>query len=334
MTNIEENSLRYSKEIKEGLYEINENRLILEKYMTIITIASIPFLIIWWILSQKGQYIKLQGQSLSILIAIAIVILIPTVYLSIKYFNLYEKNMKIYKEKVMTLLIKSIDETFEYKYSDGIDIETFKSSSIFSKGIYEYNSEDLIRGIIGKTPLTFSKVHAESKPSSTKSKGEPQTTRHTIFKGIFFKADFNKNFKFLTVIRHDSMEEIIGNFAKTIQSVSTTFSDLKLVKLENTEFEDNFEVYSEDPVEARYILSPTMMEKILNIKKTLGYKIEISFLNSQIFIAIHIDENLFEPKLEKISTELSSLYKYYDIIKNVVEIVEQLDLNTRIWLKE
>lgn len=329
MINLEEKSLSYFKEIEEELNILNDKRLTILKYRLsiVITFTAIITILLWTLIKKEENHVRMLIQSIIIIGSLL-------TYFSIKYLSLYKKYTNVYKEKIITPLIKSIDETLKYKYSDGIDIETFESSKIFTKGIDEYNSEDLIRGIIGKTQLSFSEVHAQYKSRSTNSNGKSETTYHTIFKGIFFKADFNKNFKSFTVIHPDYLEGVIGNFAKTIQSVSTTFSDLKLVKLENTEFENNFEVYSEDPVEARYILSPVMMEKILNIKKILGYKIEISFLNSQIFIAIHIDENLFEPKLRKIKTELTSLDKYRDIVKNVIEIVEQLDLNTRIWSKE
>ena len=40
-----------------------------------------------------------------------------------------------------------------------------------------------------------------------------------------------------------------------------------LVKLENPEFESEFAVYSGDQIESRYILSSSLMERILSFKK-------------------------------------------------------------------
>ncbi len=52
--------------------------------------------------------------------------------------------------------------------------------------------------MIGYTAVEFSQVHAQYKTESsrTDSDGHTETDEHwhTIFKGIFFIADFNKHF--------------------------------------------------------------------------------------------------------------------------------------------
>lgn len=39
------------------------------------------------------------------------------------------------------------------------------------------------------------------------------------------------------------------------------------IKLEDINFSKNFDVYSEDEVEARYLLTPTFIEKFLKLKR-------------------------------------------------------------------
>lgn len=51
------------------------------------------------------------------------------------------------------------------------------------------------------------------------------------------------------------------------------------VKLEDPVFEREWEVYATDQIEARYILTPALMERMLEIKRRFGGKsIEFSFL--------------------------------------------------------
>ena len=56
----------------------------------------------------------------------------------------------------------------------------------------------------------------------------------------------------------------------------------ELVKLENPEFESEFAVYSDDQIESRYILSPSLMERILSFKKQTKKSIQLSFIDSRL----------------------------------------------------
>ena len=45
-----------------------------------------------------------------------------------------------------------------------------------------------------------------------------------------------------------------------LQSFTTAFSKRQLIKLEDPEFEKLFAVYGDDQIEARYILTPALMQ--------------------------------------------------------------------------
>ena len=48
---------------------------------------------------------------------------------------------------------------------------------------------------------------------------------------------------------------------------SSRFGRLEEIELEDPEFMEHFRVYSTDQVEARYILSPSMMERLLAFRR-------------------------------------------------------------------
>ena len=102
-----------------------------------------------------------------------------------------------------------------------------------------YRSEDLICGKIDKTSFICSEIIAEEKRVTTDSKGRRQEHWIDIFRGFFFIADFNKNFQGQTVVFRNSWFKL--NLGK------------QRVKLENPNFEKQFDVFSTDQVEARYI---------------------------------------------------------------------------------
>ena len=67
-------------------------------------------------------------------------------------------------------------------------------------------------------------------------------------------ADFNKNFQGRTIILPDFAQNAFGDFIGSwLQSKNQAREEL--VKMDNPDFEKEFVVYSNDQIEARYILS-------------------------------------------------------------------------------
>ena len=93
-------------------------------------------------------------------------------------------------------------------------------------------------------------------------------------------------------------------------------------------------VYGTDQIEARYILSPALMERILLFGRKAGKKIYLSFLGSKVFAAIPVQENMFEPKVFSSVLDFNVIAEYYAQLQLGVGIVDELNLNTRIWTKE
>jgi hypothetical protein len=53
-----------------------------------------------------------------------------------------------------------------------------------------------------------------------------------------------------------------------------------------------------------------------------------------VFVAISFTRNLFEPKLFSSLIDFENVREYYDDLALAVDIVDDLNLNTRIWSKE
>lgn len=235
----------------------------------------------------------------------------------------YRKNKisKRFKTEVMPLALSQSHPDLEYQPLNHIAFNDFKASQLFNQRIDRYKGEDLFIGQRDKTAYIFSEIHAEEKHTSTDSKGRTRTTYVTIFKGLFMKADFNKKIRTFTRV----VEGGDGFFTKL-------FAGKDKVELEHPDFEKIFNTYSEDQVEARYILTPDLMEKILALKSKFNTKIALSFLGNNVYIAISTKENLFEPNL----SEVFDAEQIGDVDKQIemcLEIIDLLGLNTRIWTK-
>jgi hypothetical protein len=236
-----------------------------------------------------------------------------------------------FKVIILRKLITFVEPGLDYRPGQGIAQPMFMAAGMFQHHIDRYKCEDMIGGKVGKTEIAFSEVHAEYKTTSHTGKSR-HTEWHTIFKGLFFIADFNKDFCGRTVVLPDTAEKLFGLFGQTLQSWSSSYG--QLVRLEDVEFEKEFVVYGTDQIEARYILSPALMERILMFGRKAGKKIYLSFLGSKVFAAIPVQENMFEPKMFSSVLDFNVIAEYYAQLQLGVGIVDELNLNTRIWTKE
>ena len=103
--------------------------------------------------------------------------------------------------------------------------------------------------------------------------------------------------------------------------------------MDDVDFNEEFAVYSTDQVESRYILSPSLMSRILSYKQKVNRKISVSFVNDKMFCAIPNYINLFEPALFESFFDFTFIQKSYEAIKLYTDIVDDLNLNLRIWTK-
>lgn len=236
-----------------------------------------------------------------------------------------------FKHRVVALVLKTIDESLQINYTSGLPESTFVYSQLFSREPDRYRSEDLVWGTAGKTKFSFSELHAEYK-TVTQTKNGRQEHWHTILKGIVFNADFNKHFNGVTIVRPRDMGAALGAWISKAMPIFSS-SGRELVQLENPEFEKEFVTYSTDQVEARYILTPAMMERLYELNKRCSYTISISFVDSSVFIAFPLSKDYFEPPVHKSLLDPDVLNEDLEVIRFMYGIISELDLNTRIWTK-
>ncbi len=236
-----------------------------------------------------------------------------------------------FKSQVITHLIRALHPGLSYAPEDSVSQREFEESTIWTRDVDRFSGEDLVEGQIGATRLRFSELHAEYEKRGARG----QTHWHTIFQGLFFIADFNKHFVGATVVLPDTAERLFGRFGRTLQSLSGRGGSWKreLISLEDPEFERAFVVYSSDQIQARYILSTSLMRRLLEFRGRTGGELYVAFVHSQVYVAIAGRRDLFEPPVFERALSLDLLHEYAAQLRFVLDIVHELNLNTRIWSK-
>ena len=324
MKSIEELRALYENELKDKLRLLEKKRLkVRNKFIILIAVVIVAVACFIFASEQQG---------LSFLNYIGVLAIIGLIVLFVIANKAKGEYRKAFKENVVRAIVNLINTEWSYNPDGCISSEEYTRSKLFTKRYDRYKGDDLVTGAIDKTDFRISELHTEYKTETRDSKGNTKTTWHTIFKGLFAHLDFNKEIKGETLVLPDTAERLFGNFGKKLQS--WTSGSRELIKMENREFEKLFVVYGTDQIEARYILTPAMMEAMIRIVEVYGKQVFFSFIGNRVFFAISIREDLFEPRI------FSSGVKFEDIEKmnrhfGIIEtLIQELNLNTRIWTKE
>lgn len=243
------------------------------------------------------------------------------------YYFLTRGYVSDFKDVVIRPLVRFMDPGLIYEKNGFVREGRFNGSQIFTHAINEYGGDDLVSGTIEKTKVQFSEICAKYITRGSRSRSE-----RIIFKGLFFIADFNKNFCKKTFVLPDRAESMLGGLGTMFQKMNAARPPL--VKLEDPEFEKLFAVYSDDPVESRYILSTSLMQRIVSFKKKSGRKVYLSFIKSNVYIAIWYRRDLFEPRVFQTMLDFLPIEEYFRDLQLAIGIVDDLNLNTRIWSKQ
>jgi hypothetical protein len=248
---------------------------------------------------------------------------------SITYRFMTQGYAKDFKSKIITPLIGAIDSNLLYNPDFMISQHLFERSQLFNHKVDRYNGNDYVKGSIDGVPLEFSDVHAEYQTKDSKGR----TQWHTLFRGLFLVAEFNKYFKSKTVILPDQAEKNFGTLiGGWLQSIN--FSRDDLIRLDDPEFEKAFVVYGNDPIEVRYILSHSMMKRILEFQKKITHPLFVSFVHNHIHIGIGTKKDLFEPAVFTSLLDFKQAMEYINTLRYTIGLVEELKLNEKLWSKE
>jgi hypothetical protein len=243
------------------------------------------------------------------------------------YFKQQELKSR-FKSVVIAKLIQALYPSLRYRPNAHIPQEVYKASRLFPRAFDRYVGDDLIEGKLDQTDFSVSELHTEY--TTTNSKGQKQS--HTIFRGLFFHADFHKHFSGSTYVFPDRAEALLGKWLG--QGIQAGFSQHgKIVKLENPVFERLFVTYSEDQQEARYLLSPNMMERLMALRKKMGVELSFGFLQGRVFVAIATGREHFEPRIWGGTISMNDIAEHRSLIHSVIAIIDELKLNERIWTK-
>lgn len=287
------------------LEKIKKKKQILYR-LTITGYISMGISLMIFLAAGSGAFRDASRNSVRVIVALFIISFVLSITLPlISYFSI-SKLSEEYKNTVLKELIESTIENTTYLPNDGFNYSEIYNSNIFRRSL-TYVSEDKIKGMIKG-------VHFESCDVRTTevSKAFKKTTdqRNKGFIGRIYKIEFPKPFKDNIVVRQPSkITEMIDNY--------------KIVNIESVTFNKRLTIFSENPLYVFYVITPVVIEKLIELDKIYNGKISFSFYENNIYVAIDNKEDSFDLKTNQPIDEdpLKDLLLELEDIKNLISFL-------------
>ena len=215
-----------------------------------------------------------------------------------------------FKEKYVSKELVKVFPNSNYQYLEGFTEEEVIDSLLLHHRD-RFKSEDMIQGVYEDVRFRCSDVEQKEVRRSGK-----HTRVVTVFQGRFYEFDFPKSFK------HDLLLLQPHHFRP--------FSGLKRVKTESIDFNSELKIYAQNEHEAFYILTPDFMEKLMYFDRKYKDKIDFSFKDSRLFIAIDTRRDYFDIKAFKDLNE-SIFNEYKEELVDIKDLLVTLNLDTKLF---
>jgi hypothetical protein len=245
-------------------------------------------------------------------------IMVPIVIMIISGAVGYGGLRKLSREIKQTLL-DAIADAYGLRYAEKpyapARFSEFRGHSLLPH--YDRKSfEDHFEGAIHGADFELYEAHLE-----TKHRTKNGTRWVTRFRGVLIRINFPRNVEGVTIIVRDK------GWFNAFEGLTRGMGDRKLkrIGLVDPKFEDVFQVYGDDQVMARYMLTPSFMERLLELETALsGKKVRAAFDQhlggGELLIAAETG-NRFEP---------GSMFKPLADPERFKTLVEELRLVTEI----
>ncbi len=103
--------------------------------------------------------------------------------------------------------------------------------------------------------------------------------------------------------------------------------------MDDTLFNDEFRVFTDDKVEARYLLTPTFMRRLYELKKKFAGDMGVSaaFMDDKFYLFLNGAENKFETTLFSLPLSLKDAVQIKKEISELLPIIDELNLRLDIF---
>lgn len=239
------------------------------------------------------------------------VLIIYLIMNSVKGYKNSDYTINDYKAYVIKKAIEGQVEGLVYEPRFGLPESVYSDLNVMKHG-NRYRKEDLITGKYKNVYFVQSDLKVQYE-----SNGEHDTTT-TYFRGRWIAIDYPKKFNGTVVI-------IDNSFAYGVKR-----KELEKIQLENPNFNNMFTVRASDMQLGYYLLTPQLVEKIMELKQSTNGNIIACFKNGYLHIFINDGKDSFEPNINNVNL-MGDIQKFMQDFTLVSGTIDVLDINNSVY---
>ena len=221
-------------------------------------------------------------------------------------------------DNVVRSVINSVFEGVFYDPFGRLSDAVIENTELGFSSFNEISGSDYISGTYNGIGVEMSDVKLEQ-VTRVHTKNGTQETRTTVFEGPWMICDFGKELSAdLLLVEREGLGK---KFSKSG------------IKTESEEFNKNFRIESDNEHDAFYILTPHMMEYILQMDQKGAGRTHMRFMRGgKVHIAINSGKNSFE--LNGTNVDLAFLKsKFESELRYITDIIDELRLQDTMYKK-
>jgi Protein of unknown function (DUF3137) len=212
------------------------------------------------------------------------------------------------KSQSLTAIAKAIACDFKLGAFEPEAMENFKELRLLPS-CDRSAFQDCFEGSFHGCDFTFYEGHLEDRVQTKNG-----SRWVTVFRGQLIRIAFPKKFQGTTVVRRDAG---LFNF---MQRWGTK---LQRVALSDSRLEKAFEVYSNDQVEARYLIHPVFMERLLALETQFkGKRLRCAFIEGDLLVAVEGGDKF---EIGSMFSKLDDIKRARVIVNDIAEIMRVID---------
>lgn len=184
--------------------------------------------------------------------------------------------------------------------------------------------EDLWTGQVGDHSFQLYQAKLEEERNSGKNRAWV-----TVFDGSLITISFARRFHGVTLVERAGRRKRLFGLLGESEAVTLGGLSLQRVAMVDPRFEDEFAVWSNDQVEARYLVHPAYVERLMAVEQAFaGKKIRCLFTGGQLIVALE-SGNLFESGSLDASEDRTLLQRTIDQFGTLTDLAAELNEKAR-----
>ncbi len=226
----------------------------------------------------------------------------------------YQAFRHIVKSEIITALLKQSFEQVTYSPKSMISVQRINQTQMIRRPD-RYSGEDLITGSYKDVSFEVSDIDLKQRVETRDSKGNVHVSYQTYFKGRWYIFKFERTFKETLKIGEGS-------------SFNMNRKGLVKIDTESIEFNKKFSIFASNQEHGFYLITSSMIEKLLELEKMHRGSIHYCFMNNELHVGVNDNKDYLEISIKKPINE-ETIKSFMTDINMVPAIINELRLDSQ-----